>query len=222
MSKSRNKEPPSLKAAKSYDDWIKLMKIWQAFTDLDKKKQGPALLLSLEDEAQDAALSLPQDEITSDDGVKKIIEKLDGLFKKDETLKKYHALDSFETYKRPPHITMQQYLIEFEKRLNKTKSFGTTWSDDILAYKLLKNANLSENNEQLTKATIVDLTYETMKIKLKNIFGESQNIPTADIDIKTEDINYAHNQSPENQQVPFDYCYDTQEYDPEYGEEDCK
>ena len=88
MSKSRNKEPPSLKTAKSYDDWIKLMKIWQAFTDLDKKKQGPALLLSLEDEAQDATLSLPQAEITSDDRVKKIIEKLDGLFKKDETLKK--------------------------------------------------------------------------------------------------------------------------------------
>ena len=218
MSKSRNKEPPSLKTAKSYDDWIKLMTIWQAFTDLDKKKQGPALLLSLEDEAQDAALSLSQAEITSDDGVKKIIEKLDGLFKKDETLKKYHALDAFETYKRPANTTIQQYLIEFEKRLNKTKSFGTTWSDDILAYKLLKNANLSENNEQLTKATIVDLTYDSMKIKLKNIFGESQSIPTADIEVKTEDINYTNNQHLDSQFEQYEYHYDPHQHELECHE----
>ena len=56
--------------------------------------------------------------------------------------------------------------------------FGTVWSDDLLAYRLLKNTNLSENHEQLAKATITNLTFNDMKQKLRNIFGESSNILT--------------------------------------------
>ena len=52
---------------------------------------------------------------------------------------------------------------EFDKRLFKTKTYGTTMSDDILAYQLLKSANLSTDHEELIKATIPDLQYN-MKI----------------------------------------------------------
>ena len=37
------------------------------------------------------------------------------------------------------------------------KSYGTVQSDDILAYCLLKSANLSNNHEELIKATIPEL-----------------------------------------------------------------
>ena len=176
MSK-RSKDSPSLKSAKSYDDWIKLMNIWSRYTDLAKIKQGPALILQLQDEAQETALTLTEDEIVSENGVQLIIEKLDKIYKQYETFKKSHTLETFETYKRPANTTMQQYLVEFEKWLNKTKSYGTAWSDDLLAYCLLKSGNLSESREQLAKATVETLEYATMKTKLKNIFGESNNIP---------------------------------------------
>ena len=166
MSK-RSKDSPSLKSAKSYDDWIKLMNIWSRYTDLAKIKQGPALILQLQDEAQETALTLTEDEIVSENGVQLIIEKLDKIHKKKNvTLKKYHR--NFETYKRPANTTMQQYLVEFEKRLNKIKSYGTAWSDDLLAYRLLKIANLSESREQLAKATVETLEYATMKTKLNS------------------------------------------------------
>ena len=42
---------------------------------------------------------------------------------------------------------MQAYLNEFDKRLFKTKSFGTMMSDDILPYRLLKSRNLSSYHE---------------------------------------------------------------------------
>ena len=45
-------------------------------------------------------------------------------------------------------------------------------SDDILAYRLLKSANLSEQHEQLAKTTISDLKFDTMKDKLKKIFHD--------------------------------------------------
>ena len=39
--------------------------------------------------------------------------------------------------------------------------------DGVLAYKLLKQAGLSETHEQLIRATITDLPYENMKLQLK-------------------------------------------------------
>ena len=52
-------------------------------------------------------------------------------------------------------------------------------SSDILAYRLLKSANLSEQHEQLARATIAKFDYESMKGQLKKIFGDSAEEGTA-------------------------------------------
>ena len=44
------KVPPALTALKSYSRWTEEIKVWQALTDLDKKKQGLAIALSLPEE----------------------------------------------------------------------------------------------------------------------------------------------------------------------------
>ena len=82
-----NKVPLALTKYKTYDARIKALNIWSKFTDLAKNKQGPAVFLSLEGEAQEAVLELAEDVITSDSGVKHIIERLDNIYKKDELLK---------------------------------------------------------------------------------------------------------------------------------------
>ena len=163
MATGSNKISPALSKYKTYDDWIKALSIWVKFIDLEKKKQGPAVCLSLEGEAQEAVLELDEALITSDNGVKHITKRLDGLFKKDELLKKYEALEAFESYKHSSSTSMQEFLNEFTRRYNKTKSYGTTMSEDILAYRLLKSANLSEQHEQLAKATASDLKFDVMK-----------------------------------------------------------
>ena len=89
--------------------------------------------------------------------------RLDKLYKNDDTLCKFHALESFATYKRPSTLPIPEYIIGFEKRLPKVKNYGAEMSDDILAYHLLKNANLKQSKEQLIKATISDLRYNLMK-----------------------------------------------------------
>ena len=103
-----NKDPPSLKSAKSYDDWLKLLKIWKLYTTIPKNRQGQSIILSLHNEAQEAALELPEEDISSEVGVTHIIARLDNLNKKDDTLKKYNALEEFETYRRKGDITIQQ------------------------------------------------------------------------------------------------------------------
>ena len=185
-----SKVPPPFDKSMDYDKWVKKLRIWQQYTSLEKAKQGPALFLCLEEDAQDAILELPDTDISSDQGVEKIIECLNGLYLKDKTQKAYEAYEYFEMYKRPEGLGITEFVNEFEKRHNRTKAFGTIMSPDILAYRLLKFANLSEQNEQLAKATISDLTYEKMRIQLKKVFGTTSQPDTLSehVNVKIENI----------------------------------
>ena len=69
--------------------------------------------------------------------------------------------------KKPSAMSIQAFLDKFDKRLFKTKTYGTTMSDDILVYLLLESANLSTHREELIKATILDLQYNIVIDQLK-------------------------------------------------------
>ena len=166
------KTPPSLAKCSSYETWLKEIKIWQSFTDLDAKKQGPAIFLTLEGRAREAVLELDVASISANDGVKKITEKLDTLFLKDKTQSAFEAYDTFEKFRRSSDMSVSDYINEFERLKAKVESYKMVLSTDIMAYRLLKSANLSESHEQLAKATIPNLTYEDMKAQLKKIFGD--------------------------------------------------
>ena len=106
MSSINKTPPPSLSGSKPYDDWLKLVDIWRKFTSLEPKKQGPAIVLLIEGEPQDAVLESDSDIISGKDGVNKTIARLSKIYKKDELTQKYKALESFEKYKRqlPPSV----------------------------------------------------------------------------------------------------------------------
>ena len=150
-----NKLPPLLSKSKSYDDWLQLVELWHKFTTLEPEKQGPAIVLSLEGEAQ------------------------------------YH----------------------------KTKSYGTQISDDVLAYRLLKSANLSTRDKQLVKATITELKYDLLKSKLIKIFSDNNDISTLDFNnmhIKTEPEYHAQSY-PEVNTFTQTHLYDEDtEYQTDY------
>ena len=140
--------PLSLSKCRTYEDWLKLFKIWRCYTELPAK-QGSALVLSIEDEALDAVLEIDDAEITEENGEVAIINILNHLFKKDSTITKYQAFKSFMTFKRLSAMSIQVFLNELYKHLFKTKTYGKTMSDDILAYQLLKSPNLSTHLEEL-------------------------------------------------------------------------
>ena len=171
------KTPPILSKCSCYEDYKKLLGLWTKFSALDKNEQGTAVLLSLEGKAQEAVLELDTEVITADDGVSKIIERLDKIYLQDTLIKKYEALDSFENYRRPHDVSVSEYILEFDKRYLRTKNLGTQMSDDLLAYRLLRNANLGDQYTKLVKATS-KLEYEVMKQQLKNLFTEASSSST--------------------------------------------
>ena len=183
-----NKIPPLLSKSNSYEDWVKKVNIWSRITSLNKVEQGGAILLTLEGDAENAVLELSEDEIVSEDGFTLVKGCLDKLFKKNETLQKFEALDHFETYRRPSDVCINDFIIEFDKRLNRTRKLGTQISDDLLAYRMIKNANLSEQDEKVVKATTT-LKYNDVKDKLKSIFGDVGTSTSGGLsDIKSEDV----------------------------------
>ena len=139
------------------------MKIWQMCTDLPKAKQGAALFLTLSGKPKD----IDVDSLTSDDGIKIVIEKLNPLYLKDKVQNAYIWYETFEPYKRPKELNMKDYINEFERLHSKIKEYDMALPDSVLAYKLLKQAELSETHKQSIRATIIDLSYENMKLRLK-------------------------------------------------------
>ena len=168
------KSPPLLSDTKNYTDWIKLLDLWKIFTSLEPAKQGPAVALTLQGEAQDEILELSTNKLTAADGLNNIIKRLDLIYKKDELVDKFYNLEAFESYKRPARLPIQEFMTEFDKKSHKLKN--ETLSDDLLAYRLLKAANLQERDEQLVKATVSKLTYREVKDQLKKIFVGRHNI----------------------------------------------
>ena len=102
-----------------------------------------------------------------------MIEKLKKLYAKDEDQAAYIAYDEFESFKRPASTGMVDYLNEFERLYNKIKCHRMELPSGVLAYRLLKSANISEDRQQLARATLLELTYENMKKQLKAIFDTS-------------------------------------------------
>ena len=66
MASNSSKMPLSLSKCKTYEDWLKLIKTWQKFSDLPANRQGPALVLLLEDKTLGAVLEI-------NDSVKKMV-----------------------------------------------------------------------------------------------------------------------------------------------------
>ena len=76
------------------------------YTELPKKRQGPSLILSLEEEAQEVVLEIPENDIASENCVDVMTNRLNTLYKKDSTVTKYQALGAFETFNQPCGMTI--------------------------------------------------------------------------------------------------------------------
>ena len=141
MAPTNYKAPLSLTSSTCYEDWLKEIEIWQAFTDLTDEKQGPAIFLTLEGKARETILNLDIKEIKAKNGVENIVKALNKLYLKDKLLMAYETYDAFEKFCRPEKMSIKEHINEFERLLNKTKKYGSSMFSDILAYRLLKSAN---------------------------------------------------------------------------------
>ena len=176
MAKNLNnfKAPPPMRPELTYIDWKKEMNIWRKFTDLDKKKQGGALFLSLDDKARKTVLAeVPESAYDSDNIVDIIIKSLDKLLLKDDSETAFQAFDNFIKFRRPKSMTIDNFLAEFNLKYTKIKGHKMDLPDGVLAYAVLTCANLPEDQNQLCRATCNELKYDLMRKQIEKVTLET-------------------------------------------------
>ena len=65
-----------------------------------------------------------------------------------------------ETFKRATDISMIDFINEFERLYNNIRKYEIELPAGVLAYRLLKSAEISEDKQQLARATLTPFSYE--------------------------------------------------------------
>lgn len=208
MAGMNSKQPPAMRDGLPYAEWKKELDIWSDFTELDAKRQGGALFLTLQGKAREAVLSgVSRDKIKSLTGVDEIVKCLDELYEKDKSQSAFAAYEDFTSYRRSSGTSIQDYIVEFNLKYNKIKVHSMKLPDAVLAFYLLKCANLSEEHSNICKATCSELTYKEMRKQIEKV--------TADIKVDSKSAS----NTPSGVEEVYPQYYGQQPMEPRsYGE----
>ena len=162
--------PPVLTNVDSIDTWLRDLQIWKYVTDLEKKHQGPVIYLSLPDKVRNSCRNISITDLGKDNGLDTLINNLERLYLKDKKASAYEKFDSFE---RPTEMNIIDYINEFERLYYEIQRYEMTLPTAVLAYRVLKSANISNEKQQSARAAMAELNYENMKKRLKAINDSS-------------------------------------------------
>ncbi|KAL5255720.1 hypothetical protein ACHWQZ_G011070 [Mnemiopsis leidyi] len=193
---SHERDIPMLDDGTDYSTWKKKVDIWKLGTNAKPGQQAAKLIMNMRGKPQEVAINIETSKIGCDTGVDNLIAELDKLYKKDVTQSLFKAIDSFERYRRNKEDNIDSYISEFQRRyksLVQLQKGKELYDDVILAYRLLNQANLNEDQMRLVRATCAaKLTFESMQEQLKRTFGDSildVQKPTAHPFKTSEDFN---------------------------------
>ena len=141
--------------------------IWEDFTLLVKEEQGLAVFFSFTGEDKQAVRIIGVKTLSSADGLKLAIEKLDKLYLEDESSPAYEAYKKIEKLSRPHEISLSDYVTKFEQLHEVAENHDMEVLDGVLAYRLLNNANLPGKKIQLIRASANKIKYKITKEHLK-------------------------------------------------------
>ena len=108
---------PKLSSIDDFEDWLHETEIQQCLTDLDKKKQGPAIYLFLDENVRKTCCDIKIKDLNSD-GADILLRKLKSLFAKDVNHAAFIAYDKFEMFKGPANMNIVDFINEFERLYN--------------------------------------------------------------------------------------------------------
>ena len=155
-----------------FDQWCFEVDMWKLVTDLKPEKQGPMVFLSLSPKIRQACSALSKDELKKDDGLDKLITELRELYGVSNEQATFSAYEKFETFQWSKGMNINDYINEFEQLNQKLVTYKIELPSAVCAYQLLKNANLPKEKRDLARATVPDLTYESMKKQTKAIYDQ--------------------------------------------------
>ena len=104
-------------------------------------------------------VGLAWDELTKESSLNNLIKFLDGYLGKDELV---DTIDKFEDFERADKQNIRDYIASFDLKYRKLEKLNIKLSSEILAFKLLRKANLSKEMRMLVLTGINNSNGEEM------------------------------------------------------------
>ena len=172
-------QPPDFRK-KSYDRYKQELSAWKEVTEMDKKKQGIAVALTLPDDEtgirEKIFEEMDLEELKTDDGLNKLLIFMDKHLGKDELTDGFEKFEDFENFQRSPDQNINEYIAKFDQKYKRLEKLDMKLPCAILAFKLLRKANIT-SNERLLVLTGMNYTeknqlYEQAKRSLTKFKGQ--------------------------------------------------
>ena len=153
MSSYSEPPPAFVSDKKSYAEYNKDFEMWSRITSLDPKLQAEVVVYRLEGDPsriKEKIVTQIGDKLKDNpDGIKELTTFLDGIYKKEDMAEAWDRYSEFASATRKQDQSMAEFISEWKNIYYKAKSVGCDFSDTILAFKMLQDANLSEMDVEL-------------------------------------------------------------------------
>ena len=154
-------DPPSLRT-KTYELYRQELLAWREVTDLKKDKQGVAIAVSLPEDDKTKIREkvfgqISLGDLKKDDGLDILIAFLDTHLKKDDLADSLEKFEEFEDFERQVEMSITEYIASFDSLYRKIEKLNMKLPMEILAFKLLRKANIGKEEKLLV---LTGMNYE--------------------------------------------------------------
>lgn len=180
-SKKHSNGPPIPKLEDSYALFKKEVSLWAITTTVEEKRQAGTIIFCLPPKAKAEALEIPVSElqdgktVTIDghekklSGIECLLEVLDKIYLEDIAKEKFKCYDKFRKMLRPDDQSIKDFTLDFEKAVKRLEEHEIKLPSAVLAYELLRSANVSEYQYSVAVAIVGELNYDNMKNTVRKI-----------------------------------------------------
>ena len=97
----------------NFETYRREVDIWLLGTGCPKEKQAARLALQMKGRAKEVALGVSTEQLSSENGVKILLDAIEKVFGRDKTVSLFSAIESFENFIRPANQNMSDFISEF-------------------------------------------------------------------------------------------------------------
>ena len=186
-----NMDVPLLDECPTFEQYDQMIEMWVDTTDIDKRKLGSILFMSIpvdstkygDDLRQDLFDNVNTKELTNNvNGVSMIMTYLRKRVGRNKREAMIETFVSFLKYQRRVGQSIEQYILEFERHYKQCKMLNIFFHDNVSAFLLLYNASLKDIEYKLLKGVInIEEDEGRLYIKVKAKLSEMMTNSMGDV-----------------------------------------
>ena len=172
--------PPDLSSG-NYELYKEKLLAWQMVTDIPVDKQGIVIALTLPNDdkhkiQEEVFSQIGREKLSQENGLDTLINFLYSKLMKDDLSDSLEKFEEFEDFQRVNGQNITEYIAAFDSRYRKMEKFKIKLPSEILAFKLLRRANISKEEKMLVLTGMNyanrETLYEEAKQSLKKFKGD--------------------------------------------------